>query len=143
MAQNTSKSLSSPIENNTDKVRQMYDASDYKHLRIAPYEVMLSLAVIYMYAKHHAAIDSFDEIHESIAATNYYKFSLNASGKYVNPNSILKKHQSSNDYWQENNGLSKIEINYLEPSVVLSFNGRHNHIIGGLGIDAVKFNDPS
>ncbi len=144
MAQSMNKPLSNLIEKNkTYKIRQMYDAPSYKNIRIAPYEVMLSIAGIYIFAKHHDVIDSFDAIHDSIAATNYYKFSFSASGNDINPNSGLKNHQSPDDYWKENDRLSEIELDCLKPSIALSFKGRHNDIISGLGINVLKFNDPS
>lgn len=144
MAQSMVGPLASLIEKNTTyKIRQMYDALDYDHIRIAPYKVMLSIAGIYIYARHRDAIESFDEIHESIAATNYYKFSFSADGHDVNPNSGLKEYQSPDNYWKENDSLSEIEITHLKPSTVLSFKGRHNKIIRGLGFNVVEFNDPS
>jgi len=141
MAQSISEPWPSLInKSNSEKVRQMYDAPTYNDICIAPYEVMLSIAGVYIYAKHQNAIESFDEIHNYIAATNYYKFSFSDDGNDVNPDSDL---QSPETYWEENDKLSMSELGLLEPSVVLSFNGRHNNVIKKQGINFIKINDPS
>jgi len=131
------------IKNKSEKVKQLYDAIDYKNIWIAPYKVMLALAGVYIYATHNNSIDSFNDIHNSIAATNYYKFSFSENGKDINPNSDLEKYKSPELYWNENDRLSKIELQFLKPAIVLSFNGRHNKIIKEAGFNFIKINDPS
>lgn len=126
-----------------EKVRQLYDAKNYSDVWIAPYKVMLAVAGIYIYAKYNDPISSFEALHNSIAASNYYKFSLSDNGKDVNPNTDLIKYQSPELYWKKNDGLSIYELNELKPSIVLSFNGRHNNVIENQGIQLIKINDPS
>ncbi len=126
-----------------EKVKQLYDATDYKNIWIAPYKVMLALAGIYIYVVYDNLIESFDDIHDHIAVTNYYKFSLSDNGKDINPDSDLKKHLPPKLYWSENDELAKIELQLLKPVVILSFNGRHNQIIKEEGFNVIKVNDPS
>lgn len=126
-----------------EKVKQLYDALGYNNIWIAPYKVMLAVAGIFIYARHQDAIYSFDDIHNSIAATNYYKFSLADNGNDVNPDNDLSKHQSPELYWEENDKLSISELRLLKPSIVLSFNGRHNNVIKKQGLNFIKINDPS
>ena len=76
-------------------------------------------------------------------AADYYKFSFSDNGKDVNPDSDLKKYQAPELYWSENNKLSNIELQLLKPTVVLSFNGRHNKIIKEANFNFIKVNDPS
>jgi len=125
------------------KVRQLYDAKDYESICIAPYKVMLAIAGVYIYAKYNDSIESFSDIHNSIAVSNYYKFSFSKNGNDINPDSDLKKHQSPNKYWEENDALSIYELTELNPSIVLSFNGRHNAVIKDQGLSFIKINDPS
>ena len=87
-----------------EKIRQLYDVEDYNNIWIAPYKVMLAVAGIYIYARYGEVIDSFVNIHNSIAATNYYKFSLSDKGNDVNPNSGLVKYIAPELYWKENDG---------------------------------------
>jgi len=144
MAQSIDKPWDSLInKTKTEKVRQLYDVSDYNNMWIAPYKIMLAVAGIYIYAKHQDAINLFSDIHNSIAVTNYYKFSLSVNGNDVNPDSDLIKHQSPKLYWEENDKLSILELAMLKPSIVLSFNGRHNNVIKKRGFNFIKINDPS
>jgi hypothetical protein len=126
-----------------EKVKQLHDAIDYNNIWIAPYKVMLAVAGVFIYAKHNIEMYSFSDIHDSIAATNYYKFSFSDNGNDVNPNTKLKNHQSLDLYWEENDKLSIFELNELKPSVVLSFNGRHNDVIKKQGFNFIKIHDPS
>ena len=144
MAQSIDKPWSSLInKSKIEKVKQLYDTVNYNNIWIAPYKVMLAIAGIYIYARHQDSIDSFDDIHNSIAATNYYKFSFSNNGKDVNPNTDLSKYQSPELYWEENDKLSIAELSLLKPSIVLSFNGRHNNVIKEQGVSFIKINDPS
>jgi len=143
MAQSIDKPWDELInKNKLEKIKQLYDAKNYTDVWIAPYKVMLAVAGVYIYAKYKEAIDSFDVLHNSIAVSNYYKFSLN-NGNDINPNSDLEKHQSAKLYWEENDSLSKYELQILKPSIVLSFNGRHNKVIEDQGIKFKRINDPS
>lgn len=126
-----------------EKVKQLHDAIDYNNIWIAPYKVMLAVAGVFLYVKHNLEMYSFSDIHDSIAATNYYKFSFSDNGNDVNPDTDLKNHQSPDLYWEENDKLSIFELNELKPSVVLSLNGRHNDVIKKQGFNFVKINDPS
>jgi len=144
MAQSMDKPWSELInKNKIEKIKQLHDAVDYNDIWIAPYKVMLAVAGIYIYAKYNKAIDSFVDIHKTIAASNYYKFSLSNEGKDINPNSDWKEKIDQELYWKENDYLSSFELKELKPSVVLSFNGRHSNIIKKQGFNVIKINDPS
>lgn len=144
MAQSISEPWPSLInKNRTEKIRQMYDAPTYDNIWIAPYKVMLSLAGMYIYAKYRDSIETLDKIHDCIAATNYYKFSLSLPGNDINPDKGLSKHLSPDDYWEANDKLSLSELDMLDPSIVISFNGRHNNIIKNAGYVLLKINDPA
>ncbi len=108
---------------------------------------MLSVAGIYIYTFYGNAIDSFDTIHDCIAVSNYYKFSLCLPGKDLNPDKSLGDHMSPEDYWKVNDGLSESELSCLKPSTIISFKGRHNNILKSSsrnGVPLVKtINDPS
>jgi len=138
MAQNVNNTWLSD-KSKKEKVCQMFNHTyDYGSIPIGPYKVMLSIAGIYLYTKHNEIIEDFNDIHSYIAATNYYKFSLNSLNKKkdINPN---KKLPNPEIYWQENDVLSKIEIDFLKPSTIISFKGRHNNKINNPQI----INDPS
>ncbi|MDH5718958.1 MAG: hypothetical protein OEZ22_15125 [Spirochaetia bacterium] len=128
---------------NAEKVTQLYDATDYNNTWIAPYKVMLAIAGTYIYANYQDMVDSFDELHNLITATNYYKFSFRYNGNDVNPNTDLSNHESPDLYWQENDELSVSELELLQPSMILSFKGRHNDIIKKQGYNYIEINDPS
>ncbi len=128
-----------------DKVCQMYNDDNGIDIPIAPYKVMLSIAGIYLYAKHNKIIEDFNEIHSYIAATNYYKFSLNDPNKKkdINPNSKLPNPEK---YWKENDCLSEIEMKFLQPNIIISLKGRHNQKINKINENKINLqiiNDPS
>jgi hypothetical protein len=119
-----------------DKVKRLY-----KNIDIAPREVMYALVGIYLYIKCKVAIETFDEIKEHIAITNYYKFSLNDKKRDINPNSRLS---NPDVYWKLNDDLSLKELVFLNPEIIISFKGRHNDVIKKAGYsNLVIVNDPS
>ena len=123
------------------KVKQLYDAEGYHDIAIAPYKIMLAIAGVYIYAKHLDPIGSFCDIHKFIAVTNYYKFSFSDDkGNDINPDSHLEEPEV---YWSENDELSKYELDFLQSSIVISFNGRHNKVIEEQGYGFIRINDPS
>jgi len=124
------------------KVRQMFDAAEYGDIWIAPYKVMLALGGLYIYAKFGDALSDFQKIHQSIAVTNYYKFSLHQEAD-VNPDQKLSDYQCPQLYWSENDKLSNKELKALKPKTLISFNGRHNEILKNCGSEFIKINDPS
>lgn len=126
-----------------EKVRQMYDERDYHNIMIAPYKIMLSLAGIYIYAKHQELENKLQNIHNCVSATNYYKFSLSKSKKDINPDKKLKFHLSLERYWKTNDILSMLELETLNPSIIISFHGRHNEVIKKAGYEVITINDPS
>ncbi|HAT8493273.1 TPA: hypothetical protein RQK84_004380 [Vibrio vulnificus] len=125
-----------------EKVRQMLDAHGYENIWIAPYKVMLALSGLYIYARYGVPIYAFEEIHQSIAVTNYYKFSLN-DGSDINPDQKLSGHQCPKLYWSENDRLAQKEIDTLKPNTILSFRGRHNALLENSQSTFIKINDPS
>ncbi len=151
MAQNIDKPWPELIDKSkTEKVRQMYDSENFACMWIAPYRIMLAVAGIYIYAKHRKAIESFQEIHGCIAATNYYKFSLNKGGRDINPNRDLKKYNVPQLYWRKNDELSAEELECLKPRTILSFRGRHvkaiKDVVSKMGGDSIaieEINDPA
>ena len=131
---------------NTEKVRQMYDAKTHNDIWIAPYKIMLSVAGIYLYAKYNILLSELENIHNHIAATNYYKFSFNDSGKDINPDGDLSECLSSKNYRTyitESDSLAISELNLLNPSLVISFNGQHTKKIEDSGYNLITINDPS
>ncbi|WP_194664310.1 hypothetical protein [Vibrio anguillarum] len=143
MAQN----ISTPWESlrnksHREKVRQMLDAYGYENIWIAPYKVMLALSGLYIYARYGNPIYGFEEIHQSIAVTNYYKFSLN-NGADINPDQKLSGYQCPELYWSENDSLAQKEIVTLKPNTIVSFNGRHNSVLKNSEGSFIKINDPS
>jgi len=143
MAQNVSEPWDSLLnKTKRGKVCQMHDADSYENIWIAPYKVMLALAGLYIYAKFDDELSSFTEIHNSISVSNYYKFSMN-NGTDVNPDQKLINHQCPALYWTENDKLSEQELETLNPNTVISFNGRHNHILRQRSSLFIKINDPS
>jgi hypothetical protein len=127
----------------TAKVRQMYDARDYKDIQIAPYKVMLSVAGLYLHIKCGLYLDKLDDIHNCISATNYYKFSLSKAGKDINPNTGLKKVKNPDIYWKTNDMLSRLELEAINPSVIISFKGRHNNVLRKAKYNCIIVNDPA
>lgn len=143
MAQNISKPWDSLSQKNRrQKVIQMRDAESYSNIWIAPYKIMLALAGLYIYSKFDDSLPNYQEIHESIAVTNYYKFSLN-NGADINPNLKLSDHQCPKLYWSENDKLSKKEQEVLKPKTLISFSGRHNSVLRSSDSYFIKINDPS
>lgn len=137
MAQNV-KHNSGYLAQHTDieKVKRLY-----KNIDIAPHQVMYALVGIYLYAKFKVAIENFTEIVKYVAITNYYKFSLNDGKRDLNPNRKLK---NPDVYWKVNDTLSLKELEFLQPEVIISFNGRHNHALTKAGHSClVIVNDPS
>lgn len=144
MAQSISSPWTSLVNmSRKEKVCQLYDAKTYKDIWIAPYKVMLSIAGIYLYAKYGTPTQILDDIHNYVSATNYYKFSLSKSGNDINPNNDLSKLLPPNIYWDANDELSMIELEFLKPSVILSFHGRHNGVIRRAEYNIIEINDPS
>ncbi|MCP4990278.1 MAG: hypothetical protein GY928_30840 [Colwellia sp.] len=143
MAQNVSEPWDSLLnKTRREKVCQMQDAGEYENIWIAPYKVMLAIAGLYIYAKFGDEISSFEEIHNSISVSNYYKFSLN-NGADINPDQKLHNHQCPELYWLENDILSGQELDTLNPNTVISFKGRHNAILSQRNSKFIKINDPS
>lgn len=131
---------------NTEKIRQMYDAKTHNDIWIAPYKIMLSVAGIYLYAKYNILLSDLEDVHNHIAATNYYKFSFNDSGKDINPDGDLPKCLSPENYKfyiTKSDALAVSELNLLNPSLVISFNGRHTKEIKNSGYNLITINDPS
>ena len=144
MAQNISKPWPSLLnKNKVEKVRQLYDVSSYKDIWIAPYRIMLAVAGVHIYAKYGDALESFSDIHNAIAATNYYKFSLNDNRTDINPDGKLFKYISPNIYWEENDRLSQLETDTLKPKTIISFKGRHNNVLKRGNVEFININDPS
>jgi hypothetical protein len=144
MAQSISEPWDSLINmSRKEKVRQLYDAPTYRNIWIAPYKVMLSIAGMYVYANHGVSMEHLDDIHNCVSATNYYKFSLSKSGNDVNPDKDLSKHLPPDSYWKANDKLSMLELELLNPVVIISFNGRHNEEINQAGFNLIEINDPS
>ena len=129
-----------------EQVRQLYDAKDHNSVSIAPYKVMLALAGIFIYTKHDKTIKSFLELHEYVAATNYYKFSFKdisyKKSKDINPEK-LSPYFNPQNYYELNDQLSFTELNTLKPNVIISFKGRSNRIVEELGHQVLTINDPS
>lgn len=147
MAQNINKPWDELINmSKTEKVRQMYDAKTHNHIWIAPYRIMLSIAGMYLYAKHNISLMSLGEVHNYVSATNYYKFSFNAGGKDINPERDLHKYLSSENYrayTTVSDVLAMSEIKLLKPKLVISFKGRHIQEIRKAGYETITINDPS
>ncbi len=143
MAQNISKPWDALVKKSRrEKVMQMKDAKKYTDIAIAPYEVMLALAGLYIYAKFGDVFYKFQEIHESIAVSNYYKFSLN-NGSDINPNREISQHMCAELYWSENDKLASKELQELKPNTLIFFGGRHESAIKKSAEKCIKINDPS
>ncbi len=126
------------------KVRQLCDATAYERVWIAPYNsgVLPSLVGIYLYAKQHMRIQSLDEIHDRLAVTNFYKFSLNRKGRDFNPENLGEVHDPT-AYRELNSRLCKLELDLLRPSTILSFKGWHNGFLRANGYSVVEISDPA
>jgi len=120
-----------------EKVKRLYDSID-----IAPYPVILGLVGIYFYSKFKIKLKNFKDIENYLAITNYYKFSLN-DGNDIHPENRLPKIKKPQKYWELSDNLSIMELNYLKPNVIISFNGRHNDAIISAGYNIECVNDPS
>lgn len=135
MAQNISEPWDSlKKKDRIEKVRQMFDAHIYHDIEIAPYKVMLAIAGLFIYANFNVTLLNFQEIHDSIAVSNYYKFSLN-NGSDINPNDGLKNPE---EYWRINDELADDELNTLKPNHIITFKGRHLK-----RNSTIRMNDPS
>jgi len=147
MAQNINKPWDELINmSKPEKVRQMYDAPTHNDVWIAPYRIMLSIAGVYLYAKHNLVMMTLEEVHNYVSATNYYKFSFNDSGKDINPERDLHKYLSPENYktyTTTSDALVMSELKLLNPSLVISFRGRHTKEIKKAGFDLITINDPS
>jgi len=143
------------LENTTteQKVGQLCDKTTYRDVAIAPYNsgVIPSLVGIYLYAKEHIRIESLDEIHNRLAVTNYYKFSLNKKGRDINPDYLGKVPDPKDParlcdpipYRELNNKLCKHELDFLKPRTILSFKGWHNSFLRDGGYNVVEISDPA
>jgi len=126
------------------RVRRLYDATTYPDVAIAPYNsgVIPALIGIYLYAKHHIRLESFDEIQNCLAVANYYKFSLNKNGRDINPDS-LGRLSNPMQYRELNSKLCKHELNFLRPRTIVTFKGWHNKFLRDNGYKIVEISDPS
>ena len=117
------------------------DAFDFSKVAIAPYQegVLPALAGVFLYTFHRALIKEFNEIQDHIAVSNYYKFSLRKNSKDFNPNKL----NASNDYFQLNDNLVRVEIEILRPDVIITFNGRHVEVLKKGNYRVKTVNDPS
>jgi hypothetical protein len=111
---------------------------------IGPYEcgVLPALLSIFIYAKFGKIIKKINKIHDYIAITNYYKYSLHDKKKDINPNNIEKYKLTSKfikEYLKINDELVTHEINYLKPNYIISFNGRNSSFL----MEPLIINDPS
>ena len=109
-------------KNRREKVRQLYDAGNFENVWIAPYQVMLGLAGMYIYAKYGEVIKKFSDIDKHIAVSNFYKFSLNEPNrnKDINP---IKLGKGYDEYKNINKELAGKELKALKPNIVLCFRG--------------------
>ena len=125
------------------KIRQLFDAADFHDIAIAPYKVMLAISGIYLFAQHQCRLENFADIHNQIAASNYYKFSFNRKKRDVNPNTALEKYIDPIEYWALNDQLSTMELGTLNPATVISFNGRPIRAMRKAGYKVLQINDPA
>lgn len=125
------------------KVMQLFEEKDYRKVWMEPYRVMLALAGVFLYVESNEILENLSEIDKHIAATNYYKFSLNRNRKDINPNTILPKLIDANEYWDINNELSYKELKVLEPKIILSFKGVHNRFVKSKGYRLHEVNNAS
>ncbi|MEN9354483.1 MAG: hypothetical protein RL318_1808 [Fibrobacterota bacterium] len=128
----------------TKKVLQLQDAMDKKDVWIAPYQVMLGAAGMHLLAKEGRIVESLDELHRIVVATNYYKFSLSQGGKDINPELELPGTDAQKaEYRALNDRLVTLELTALKPSVVITFRGRHLEVLKRQVPAVLQINDPS
>jgi hypothetical protein len=127
-----------------EKVRQLCDATRYQNVAIAPYNsgVIPSLVGMYLYAKEHIRMGGLDEIHNRLAVTNFYKFSLNKNGRDFNPEN-LGRVRDPMPYRELNGDLCEHELGFLKPRTILSFKGWHNSFLRAKGYNVVEISDPA
>ena len=129
-----------------EKVMQMFGKEDPGQIWIAPYRVVLSIIGVYLYAKHNVFLNSLKDVHQYVAATNYYKFSFNKDGKDINPNDKLKEILSPVNYkiyLEANNSLVASELDLLNPLIIFTFKGAHVEKLEELGYKIITIHDPS
>ncbi|MDP2208787.1 MAG: hypothetical protein Q8K98_08435 [Bacteroidota bacterium] len=117
------------------------DNFDFSEILIAPYQkgILPAIAGIYFYIFNKKLFRDFNIIQDNIAISNYYKFSLYSANRDINPNTL----QSGEEYWDLNDKLVKQELQILEPSIIITFNGRHVNFLKELGYQVKSINDPS
>ena len=144
------------------------DNIEYRDIDIRPYSdgIIPVLIGIYLDLKHNQSIECPNEIHNHIAVSNYYKFSLrkvetNKKGGDLNPKDLLKLHKKNpsiypepSKYQELNDALVLKELELLKPNVVfitspakqghkdLEFLTAHSNS-NDLRFDVITVNDPA
>lgn len=130
---------------NTAFTKEYPDAKDFgfADIKISPYEsgVLPAVAGIFIYAIFGEKLTELNNVHDYIAISNYYKFSLNKKGKKkdINPNNL----KNGDEYYKLNDELALKEIEVLQPSHIITFRGRHNSFLKKNGFIPHEINDPS
>lgn len=131
---------------NTDFTKEYPDARDFgfTDIKISPYEsgVLPAVAGIFIYAFFGKELTELNDVQDYIAISNYYKFSLNEKGKKkkdVNPNNL----KNGDEYRELNNKIALKELEVLQPSHIITFNGRHERFLRENGFMPHVINDPS
>jgi len=147
------------IDNPEKRIERLYYDKSFKkkypfknisfdQFGIGPYEdgVLPALLSIFIYAKFGKIIKNINKIHDYIAITNYYKYSLHDKkiDKDINPNDIEKYKLTSKfikEYLKINDELVTHEIDYLKPNYIISFTSKRRNSISSM--EPLIIYDPS
>ena len=86
-------------------------------------------------------LDNYEHIMDASSVSNYYKFSLYAGGRDLNPELIYSKEDAGRveieKYHRFNDALVKEEICFLKPRYIMAFKGRKIDVLEKLRGDEV------
>lgn len=131
------------------------DCIDYSEVLIAPYQggVLPALAGVFLHALSLATLERLADVQDHIAVSNYHKFSLHRPGMRrggdIHPDKlgsyVLKP--AAKGYWDLNDALASMELDFMVPTHVLTFRGRQARTLDGLqeqyALSTWAVNDPS
>ena len=107
-----------------DKIPSTYIFSpiSFPCVTIYPYQcgILPAIAALLFFLKSKEMF-SLDQVHQHVAATNYYKFSLiNKKGRDLNPRRIPNKYGDFiREYYELNDKLVAKELNMLDPDYII------------------------
>ena len=103
---------------------------EFHQVLIEPYNVGILPALAGIYSQIHLdkKFESLKDVHEHIAVSNYYKFSIHRGRKDINPNGLrsdVLAREKYREYFRVNDELVELELDTLKPDVILLFRGAH------------------